>query len=76
MLVKVIVTTVVSVFIAGAGVVATTVDTHTKVNANSLAGYSKEQCKHGGWRDLGFKNQGQCVAFFASGGKNLNHGPQ
>ena len=23
---------------------------------------SKEQCKHGGWRALGFRNQGQCVA--------------
>ena len=24
---------------------------------------SKEQCKHGGWQRLGFKDQGQCVAF-------------
>jgi hypothetical protein len=24
---------------------------------------SKEQCKNGGWRQFGFKNQGQCVAF-------------
>lgn len=33
---------------------------------------SKEQCKHGGWRTFGtaFKNQGDCVAFVASGGKN------
>jgi hypothetical protein len=23
---------------------------------------SKEQCKHGGWRQYGFKNQGRCVA--------------
>jgi len=30
---------------------------------------SKEECKHGGWRRFGFKNQGQCIAF-------VNHGPQ
>jgi len=23
---------------------------------------SKDDCKHGGWRPFGFKNQGQCVA--------------
>ena len=32
---------------------------------------SKDQCKHGGWRTfLQFKNQGDCVSFVASGGKN------
>jgi hypothetical protein len=32
---------------------------------------SKEQCKNGGWRNFpGFKNQGDCVSFVASGGKN------
>jgi hypothetical protein len=25
---------------------------------------SKDDCKKGGWRDLGFKNQGQCVRSF------------
>ena len=31
-----------------------------------------DQCKHGGWKSFGtvFKNQGDCVAFVASGGKN------
>jgi hypothetical protein len=30
---------------------------------------SKDQCKHGGWRNFPqFKNQGQCIAF-------VNHGP-
>jgi hypothetical protein len=24
---------------------------------------SKDQCKHGGWRQFGFKSQGRCVAF-------------
>ena len=37
---------------------------------------SKDQCKNGGWRHLGdnqghlFKNQGDCVSFVATGGKN------
>lgn len=35
----------------------------------------KEDCKNGGWRDFTsdpgpFKNQGDCVSFFATGGKN------
>ncbi len=32
---------------------------------------SKDQCKKGGWRTYGvFKNQGDCVSFVATGGKN------
>lgn len=39
----------------------------------------KEDCKNGGWRDFTsapgpFKNQGDCVSFFASGGKNKGSG--
>ena len=41
------------------------------------SGYSKDQCKDGGWKtfknpdgSMKFKNQGQCVAFFAKGGDN------
>jgi DNA-binding beta-propeller fold protein YncE len=31
---------------------------------------SKEQCKHGGWRNFPrFRNQGQCVAFVEHGNK-------
>jgi hypothetical protein len=33
----------------------------------------KTQCKRGGWRDfafLGFKNQGDCVSYVATGGRN------
>jgi len=35
-------------------------------------GVNQEQCKHGGWQSFGtmFKNQGDCVSFFATGGKN------
>ena len=31
---------------------------------------SKERCKDGGWQSFGFKNQGDCVSFVATGGKN------
>jgi hypothetical protein len=32
---------------------------------------SKDQCKNGGWQSYGvFKNQGDCVSFVATGGKN------
>jgi hypothetical protein len=24
--------------------------------------HSKDDCKHGGWMDLGYQNQGQCIA--------------
>ena len=33
---------------------------------------SKDQCKKDGWQSYGvFKNQGDCVSFVATGGKNL-----
>jgi len=28
---------------------------------------SKEQCKNGGYKDFGFKNQGQCIRFVNTG---------
>ena len=32
---------------------------------------TKAQCKKGGWKTFGvFKNQGDCVSFVATGGKN------
>jgi hypothetical protein len=41
------------------------VDTHPPLPT------SKDQCKNGGWRSYGvFKNQGDCVSFVATGGKN------
>jgi hypothetical protein len=37
---------------------------------------SKEQCRLGGWRNFpGFKNQGDCVSFVATTGKNPPAGP-
>ncbi len=36
---------------------------------------SKQQCKDGGWRRYGvFKNQGDCVSFVATGGRNAPAG--
>ena len=36
-----------------------------------------EQCKHDGWRDYGdmFKNQGDCVSFVVTDGRNEPDGP-
>jgi hypothetical protein len=33
---------------------------------------TKDQCKKGGWQSFGtmFKNQGRCVSFVVTGGKN------
>jgi hypothetical protein len=46
----------------------------TVIDAPSLP-TSKEQCKHGGWRTYGvFKNQGDCISFVATGGKNPRGG--
>jgi hypothetical protein len=37
---------------------------------------NKEECKNGGWKSFGiFKNQGDCVSFVATGGKNQPAGP-
>jgi hypothetical protein len=38
---------------------------------------SKAQCMNGGWQNFGttFKNQGDCVSFVATGGKNPPSGP-
>ncbi|MDD5415872.1 MAG: choice-of-anchor C family protein [Candidatus Daviesbacteria bacterium] len=37
---------------------------------------NKDQCKKGKWEDFGvFKNQGDCVSFVATGGKNLPANP-
>jgi hypothetical protein len=37
---------------------------------------SKDRCRDGGWRAYGvFKNQGDCVSFVATGGRNGLTGP-
>jgi len=37
---------------------------------------SKDQCKNGGWKSFpGFENQGQCVSFVATAGKNPRPAP-
>jgi hypothetical protein len=47
----------------------------TVIDAPSLPA-STSQCKTGGWRNFGvFKNEGDCVSFVATGGKNPPDGP-
>jgi len=37
----------------------------------TCAPVSKDECKGGGWRDFGvFRNQGDCVSYVATGGRN------
>jgi hypothetical protein len=46
------------------------------VNAPVRVSTTKEQCKHGGWREFPqFKNQGDCVAFVATQGENPPNSP-
>ena len=41
------------------------------VSVEQLLPATKDECKNGGWQDFGvFKNQGDCVSFVATGGKN------
>lgn len=59
--------------------VATNVAGAVNNSAPSGTGYGKDQCKNGGWRDFTgppgpFKNQGDCVSFFATGGRNPGNG--
>jgi len=47
---------------------------HTVTDAQPVP-TTKDQCKNGGWRSFGaFKNQGDCVSFVATGGKNPSAG--
>ena len=41
------------------------------ISSRRLLPTSKDECKNGGWHTFGvFKNQGDCVSFVATGGKN------
>lgn len=43
---------------------------HGSGNSPADRKYQKEQCKDGGWEEMGYKNQGDCVSHFASDGRN------
>jgi hypothetical protein len=48
---------------------------HFTVTVAALLPTSTDQCKDGGWEDFGvFKNQGDCVSFVSTVGKNLPTG--
>ncbi len=43
----------------------------------AINGYTKDQCKDDGWKTFTnpkFKNQGDCVSYFATGGRNPGNG--
>jgi hypothetical protein len=41
---------------------------NVQINDDTYTFESKDSCKNGGWRDFGtFKNQGECVSFYARG---------
>jgi hypothetical protein len=42
---------------------------NVQINDDTYTFEDKDSCKNGGWRDFdSFKNQGECVSFFARGG--------
>jgi hypothetical protein len=49
-----------------------------RIESVRLLPTTKEQCKNGGWRSFGstFKNQGDCVSFVATNGRNQPSGSQ
>lgn len=68
----------VAAVVISVGSIATVSAAKPSTNAGNpdLSGYTKDQCKNGGWQNFKnadgspmFKNQGQCVSYFASGGK-------
>ena len=54
---------------AAAGVPPDSVERVLSNDVTVVDALSKEQCKGGGWRALGFRNQGQCVAQAVRGPK-------
>lgn len=41
--------------------------TGLKASITNLGPNDKDQCKNGGWKNFGFKNQGQCIQFVNTG---------
>jgi hypothetical protein len=55
--------------VALAGSIATASADRSQSQSNPVFGYTLDQCKNGGWKTFTnptFKNQGQCVSFFAT----------
>lgn len=66
---------VVDAFFAVAGGTQTVVVDNVNINGTIFTFESKDSCKDGGWQTFTsspgpFKNQGDCVSFFATGGRN------
>jgi hypothetical protein len=62
------------------GIATSSFDTTYDFEPNLPTPTSKDQCKSGGWRNYAdangtpFKNQGDCVSYVATGGKNKANG--
>ena len=77
MLSNVVVTVVLTgaVTLIGTGVANLVGNFNVNVKSAGIgSGYAADQCKNNGWKNNfpagTFKNQGDCVSFFASGGRN------
>ena len=63
------------------GTTTTTTGSTSITDCHTPTPITADQCKHGGWRHLAdkngtpFKNQGDCVSYVATGGRNLADGP-
>ena len=63
------------------GTTTTTTGSTSVADCHTPTPITADQCKHGGWRHLAdkngtpFKNQGDCVSYVATGGRNLADGP-
>ena len=69
--VKFALATVVVVGAVGTVSVAAAAQSNVTPEGPSLTQYSKDQCTGDGWKQFGFfKNEGDCVSYFATGGKN------
>ena len=63
------------------GTTTSTIGSTSVADCHAPTPITADQCKHGGWRLLAdrngtpFKNQGDCVSYVATGGRNLADGP-
>lgn len=56
--------------------VDTDITTDIVVHDGPAVPATKDQCKNGGWRSYGiFRNQGDCVSYIATGGRNRQGAP-
>jgi len=67
-MIKVMLAVIAATLVSVSGGVALADHSPPPNNKNDDKHYLMDQCKNGGWQDMGYKNQGQCVSHFAKGG--------